>query len=486
MSEQSKSNTIGNMLWRFAERCGAQGVAFVVSLVLARLLAPEVYGTVALVTVVTSILNVFVDSGLGTALIQKKDADELDFSTVFYFNVCLCLFLYALLFLAAPWLAAFYNDLSLIPVIRALGLTLVISGVKNIQIAYVSKQMIFKKFFFATLAGTIGAAVVGIVLAYMGFGVWALVVQQLFNNAVDTMILWLTVPWRPKWTFSWKRMKGLFQYGWKLLASSLMNVAYGNLYQLVIGKVYSVENLAFMNRGQKFPEIIAANLNTSVDSILLPVMSWEQDDRNRVKEMTQRAIKTGIYVMAPMMIGLAVVAEPMIQLVLTEKWLPCVLFLRIACADYLFFPVHTANLNAIKAIGRSDIFLKLEIVKSIVGIAVLVVTVPFGVKIMAYGILVSSLLCLIINAWPNKKLLRYGFLEQLRDICPYLLLGAAMGLPVYLLQFLQMPVFLILIVQVLCGAGIYVTLSVVLKVDIFVYLWTKVRSTVLNKRNHNG
>lgn len=248
-----KENAIKNLLWRFAERCGAQGVSLVVSIVLARILAPEAYGTVALVTVFTTILEVFVDSGLGTALIQKKDADDLDFSTVFYFNFAVCILLYFGMFLVAPAIAIFYDQSELVPLVRVISLTLIISGVKNIQQAYVSRNMLFKRFFFATIGGTVFSAILGITMAYLGFGVWALVVQQLSNAAIDTLILWITVKWRPKWMFSIRRLNCLFSFGWKLLVSGLLDTVYNNLRQLIIGKMYTPSSLAYYNKGNAVP-----------------------------------------------------------------------------------------------------------------------------------------------------------------------------------------------------------------------------------------
>ena len=330
-----KDKVVSNFIWRFAERCGAQLVSFVVSIVLARLLEPSVYGTVALVTVFTTILQVFIDSGLGTALIQKKNADDLDYSSVFYFNFVVCIILYLGMFIAAPYIAKFYGNMSLIPVIRVISLTLIISGVKNIQQAYVSSNMLFKRFFFSTIGGTIVSAFVGIFMAYIGMGVWALVAQQLSNAMIDTMILWITVKWRPKAVFSWERLKSLLAYGWKLLVAVLLDTVYNNLRNLVIGKMYSSADLAFYNQGDKFPKIIVTNINTSIDSVLLPTMSSEQDNKARVKEMTRRAIKTSTYIMAPLMMGLAFCAKTVVELVLTQKWLPCVPFLQIFCICFI-------------------------------------------------------------------------------------------------------------------------------------------------------
>ena len=463
-------SVIKNFLWRFAERCSAQMVSLVVSIVLARLLAPEDYGVIALVTVFTTIMQVFVDSGLGTALIQKKNADDLDFSSVFYFNFAVCLVLYAVMFAAAPFISRFYNNAALTPLVRVISLTIVISGVKGIQQSYVSRNMLFKRFFYATLGGTIFSAFLGIGLAYAGFGVWALVAQQLSNAAIDTLILWLTVPWRPKKMFSWDRLKGLLSYGWKLLASGLLDRVYSSLRSLIIGKMYSPADLAFYERGNQFPDVIITNINTSIDSVLLPTMASSQDDRATVKSMTRRAIKTSTYIMAPLMMGLAFCAEPIVRLVLTEKWLPCVPFLRIFCITYMFYPIHTANLNAIKALGRSDLFFKLEIVKKIVGLTILLSVMWFGVMAMAYSLLLSSVLSQIINTWPNRKLLDYSYPDQLKDILPSILLAVGMGICVWLVSLLHLSDVITLLLQIPLGAAIYIGVSAALHLDSYVFL----------------
>ena len=472
MQKENNTNTkvFSNFIWRFAERCGAQLVSFIVSIVLARILVPEMYGTIALVTVFINILQVFVDSGLGNALIQKKDADNLDFSTVFFANVSFCLILYILMFLTAPLIGMFYNDMSLVPIVRVLSLLLIISGVKNVQQAYVSRNMLFRKFFFSTIGGTIMAAVVGIYMAMQGYGVWALVTQQLLNATVDTLILWITVKWRPQFRFSFSRLKGLFSSGWKLLASGLLDTVYNSLRQLIIGKLYTSADLAYYNKGNQFPNLIVTNINSSIDSVLFPVMSKKQEDRAHVKNMTRRAIKTSTYIMAPLMMGLAFTSSNVIVLLLTEKWLACIPFLSIFCITYMFYPIHTANLNAIKAMGRSDIFLKLEIYKKIVGLILLLSTMWFGVMAMAYSLLVSSVLSQIINSSPNKKLLNYGYLEQLKDILPNIIMAVIMGVCVKFVPMLCNSVLLTLVVQVLLGAVIYILESVITKNESFYYV----------------
>ena len=404
-----KNETITNMIWRFAERSAAQIVSFIVSIILARLLLPEEYGTITLITVFTAILQVFVDSGMANALIQKRNADDLDFSTVFYFNFFVCIFLYLLMFFCAPLIGDFYNDSSLVPLTRVISLTLIISGVKGVQQAYVSKHLLFKRFFYSTLGGTLFSAVVGVIMAYKGYGCWALVAQQLSNATIDTLILWITVKWRPKLQFSLQRLMELFSYGWKLLISSLLDVGYNNLRNLIIGKVYSSSDLAYYNKGQQFPSLIVSNINTSIDSVLLPVMASAQDDTTAVKGMTRKSIKMSSFIMWPIMLGLFACAKPLVSLLLTEKWISSVFFVRIFCVNYAFWPIHTANLNAIKAMGRSDMFLKLEIIKKTIGLLSIIITIPFGVHMMAIAYLFTTPINAIVNAFPNKKLLRYSF-----------------------------------------------------------------------------
>ena len=473
-----RKDIISNFIWRFAERCGAQAVTLIVSVVLARILTPNDFGTVSIVMVFITIMQVFVDSGLGAALIQKKDADDLDFSSVFYFNFVVCLILYAGMFMAAPYIAGFYNDSSLIAIVRVISLTIVISGVKGIQQSYVSRNMLFKRFFFATIGGTIFSAFLGIGMAYAGCGVWSIVAQQLSNATIDTLILWITVKWRPKRMFSWSRLKELLSYGWKLLASSLLDTIYNNLRNLIIGKIYTSADLAYYNQGDKFPKVIVTNVNTSIDSVLLPSMAGEQDHSERVKSMTRRAIKTSTFIMAPLMMGLLFCAEPIVELLLTEKWLPCVPYLRIFCFTYMFWPIHTANLNAIKAMGRSDLFLKLEIIKKAMGLTLLLLTMRISVMAMAYSLIVSGILSQIINSWPNSKLLNYNYLEQLRDILPSIAIASGMGICVYFVGFLPLPIAITLMIQIIAGAIIYIGATMLLKLEEFEYLLGMVESFI--------
>lgn len=469
-SQDTKSQALSGLIWRFMERFCAQGVTFVVSIILARLLDPEVYGIVAIVTVFTAILNVFIDSGLGNSLIQKKDADDLDFSSVFFFNMFMCVVLYLLLFAGAPLIAKFYKIPLLTPVIRVMSLTIIISGVKNVQQAYVSKHLLFKRFFFATLGGTVGAAVLGIWMAYKGYGVWALVAQGLFNSTVDTVILWLTVKWRPKLMFSIERFKGLFSFGWKLLVSQLIDTIYNNLRQLIIGKLYNADNLAFYNRGYMLPNVFVVNVNTAIDSVLFPVMSNAQDNVESVRTMTRRSIQVSSYIMWPIMLGLAAVSRPLVTILLTDKWLPCVPYVIIFCISYAFLPMETANLNAIKALGRSDIFLRLTTIKKIIGFIILAATLWFGPLIMAASNLFFSVVNQIINAWPNRKLLHYSYSQQIADILPSMMLSVVMFGAVWCVQYLHFNNVLTLIIQLVVGIVVYAFGSMIFRLDSFYYI----------------
>ena len=474
----NRKAVFSNLIWRFMERCGAQLVSVVVSFVLARMLDPAVYGLVAKVTIITSIRLVFVDSGMANSLIQKKDPDDLDFSSVFFFNVAFCLVLYVGLFFAAPLIAEYNGQPELTAIVRVLGLTVVVAGVKNVQQAYVSKTMQFKRFFFATLGGTAVSAAVGIAMAYKGFGVWALVAQQLSNVTINTCVLWLTVGWRPKAMFSIERLRALLGYGWKLLASGLLDTVYNKLREIFIAVFYTDTDLAFYNRGNALPNLIVENINSSIDSVLLPVLSAEQDHAEQVREMTRRAIKVSSYIIMPLMMGLAVCAEPFVRFFLTEKWLPCVPYLRIFCFTYSFYPLHTANLNAIKAMGRSDLFLILEIVKKAVGITALLLTMRLGVYPMALSLLATSVLSQIINAWPNSRLLNYSYLRQLADLLPTILLAAAMGACVYPVSLLGLSDIVTLVIQVPLGVLVYVLGSKLLRIDSFEYLMSIVKRLV--------
>ena len=471
MNEKAKDTKVfSNLIWRFGQVFGANMVSLIVSIVLGRILDPEVYGTVAIVTVITTILQVFVDSGLCNALVQKKDADDLDFSSVFFFNMFMCLSLYALMYFGAPLIARFYGNEQLVPVVRWISLSLVIFGIKGVQQAYVARNYLFKRMFFATLTGTLGGAAVGIAMAIMGYGVWALVGQMLFNAAMDTSILWLTVKWRPRLAFSMERLGGLLPYSWKILVSSLLDSVHNNISGLIIGKKYTESDLAFYHRGRQFPTLATYVFNSSMDSVLLATMSAEQDDVVRVSHMTRTTVRVSSYVMWPVAVGLAVCSEPLIRFLLTDKWIACVPYMQIFCIICAFQPIYTANLSALKSLGRSDLFLKLELIKKVIGISFIAMSMRWGIIAMALSEVVTMLLGHMINSVPSKKLLDYGWASQIKDILPSMLLALFMGLCVWSVQLLGLSDILTLFVQIILGVTVYIALSALFRIDSFRYL----------------
>ena len=476
MSERvTKKTVISSLIWKFLERGGVQGVQFVLSIILARLVTPDDYGVIALILVFTQIANVFVQSGFNTALIQKKDSDETDFSSIFYFSLLVAVICYGILFFAAPYIAQFYNQAILSPVVRLISCTLFFGAVNSVQSAYVSKHMQFKRFFYSSVGAVVGSGIVGVVLAYRGFGVWALVWQQLVRDILICLILWFTVKWRPKWLFSLQRVKNLFGFGWKLLCSALLDTVFRNVYSLVIGRIYTSSQLGLYNRGQQFPQVIATNLDGSIQSVMLPTLSAHNDNVAEVKRLARRSISSSTYLLMPCMFGLAAIAPPLVKLLLTEKWLGCVPFLQLACISYALYPIHTANLTAINALGRSDIFLKLEIVKKTVTIVNLLITVPMGIYAMAVGQVICGFISTFINSYPNKKLMGYSYLEQWKDIFPSFALAILMGTLVFPLQYLPLATWICLIIQIIAGVAIYILLSKLFKLESFSYLLSTIK-----------
>lgn len=469
-----KSSVITSLIWKFLERIGSQGVHFVVTVVLARLLAPTDFGLIALVTVFIALANVFVQSGLNTALIRKKNADNVDFSTVFYASLAVAALLYGVLFIGAPLIADFYNgQTKLVPVVRVLGIILLMGAVNSVQNAYVARNMMFKKLFYRSIGAIIPSGIFGVALAYLDYGIWALVGQQLMNSFLICVIMWFTVKWRPQLVFSFARFKGLFSFGWKLLCSALLDTLYRNIRDLIIGKLFTPADLGFYNRGDQFPKIIITNINASIQSVLLPSLSTVQDDKPRLKSLARRSIKTSAFLILPMMAGLAAVAKPLTLVLLGEKWLPAVPFIQICCFSYAFWPVHTTNLSAINAIGRSDVFLKLEIIKKCYGLAILAIAIwlfrsPIGIAASA---VVAAPLGSFVNAYPNKKLLNYGFCEQMKDFLPSFALAVVMGIGIYGLSeivyispFLQIPLFVVI------GSCFYLGFAKLLRFECLEYI----------------
>lgn len=476
MKNNLKSKVFSSLIWKFLERGGTLGIQFILQLILARLLTPKDYGTIALITVFISISMVFVQSGFNTALIQKKDIDEEDISSVFYISLFIAIIMYIILWSFAPIIANFYRVLELTSIVRVMGLVLFLNTFNSIQNAIVSRNMEFKRLFYSSLGAIIVSGILGIILAYRGFGVWSLVYQQLMNQFSICIILWYTVKWRPKLLFSIKKVKKLFFFGGKLLCSALIDTIYRELVNLIVGKVYSPATLGYYNRGDQFPKVIISNFNGSIQSVIFPALASVQHDKVRVKEIMRRTIMMSSYIVFPAMVGLIIISEPMIKLVLTEIWFPSIPYLRVFCLSYALWPVHTANLQAINAIGRSDIFLKLEMIKKIIGISIIVVAVRYGPYALAIGTVVTGILSSFVNAFPNKKLLNYSYLEQAKDITPSLFISIIMGIIVHKIQLLEYSDLITILLQIILGGLLYIFLSYILKNENFIYLLNLVKN----------
>lgn len=474
------SKVISGVVWKLLERFGVLGTQFVLQIILARMLSPEHYGVLSLMVIFTNLANIFVQSGFNTALIQNKDVTEEDYSSVFWVSFCISIGLYVLLFCIAPWIAEFYDMPDIVAPFRVLTLMLIPGAFNSVQLAKISREMDFKQVFRSNLVAVITSGVVGILLAYLGAGLWALVVQTLINVVIACVVMWFTVKWRPKLILDFRRIKVLFAFGWKLLASSLLDALYGDLSSLVIGKKYDSGTLGYYNRGKQFPQYVINAINSAVQSVMLPAMSEKQDDTNNVKSLMRNSMSMSAYIVFPMMAGLAAVAEPLVELLLTEKWLPCVPYMQIYCFTLAFYPVHSCNLQAINAMGRSDLFLKLEIIKKSYGILVLAWAVfcfdsPI---IIALTGLVTTWINWFINSFPNKKLIQYTYMEQIKDVVPSLLMSLVMCGCVLFIGLLDLHVIVLLAVQIVVGVVSYLLMSVLFKPQPYVMTLNIVKKIV--------
>ncbi|HHX37329.1 MAG TPA: lipopolysaccharide biosynthesis protein, partial [Clostridiaceae bacterium] len=372
-----KQDVVGSLFWKLAERFGVQIIQFLLQIVLARLLSPDHYGVLALMITFIAIANVFIQSGFNTALIQGKEIKDEDFSSVFWLTLSVAAIIYIILFFSAPFIGQFFNMPEFTNKFRVLALVLFPGALNSVQLAKISREMDFKKVFYSNIGGILVSGAVGIVLAFWGKGVWALVAQNITNVLIATIVMWFTVRWHPRLIINFKRLKILFSFGWKLMVSGMMDVLYLEMRGLVIGKKYKKSTLGFYNRGKQFPQFLIDGINGALQSVMLPALSSRQNRTSDVKNLMRNSILMSSYILFPLMALLAGVAEPLITWLLTDKWLPAAPYMQIYCFTMAIFPIHTCNLQAINAIGRSDIFLKLEIIKKILSLVLLVAAIVF-------------------------------------------------------------------------------------------------------------
>lgn len=456
--ESLKKKTVNGVIWSAIDRFSTQGIQFVFSILIARLLMPSDYGVIAMLGIFLAVSNTFIDSGFGTALVQKANRTETDFSTVFYFNIVVAIIFYALLWLASPYIASFYNIPMLKDVTRVVALTLVFSALGGIQNAKLSIAINFKTRAIISLISALSTGFMGLYLAYRGYGAWALVFQMVFSSLLNTILLWCFVRWMPSLVFSWQSFRQLFSFGSKLLASALLDTIYNNVYTLVIGKVYSSSSLGLYSRASGLAQYPSSNITGVLQSVTFPVLCSIQNDEERLADAYKRFIRMSAFVVFPLMIGLASVAEPFIRVVLTDKWEGAIYLLQIVCFSMMWYPIHAINLNILQVKGRSDYFLKLEIIKKIQGVCILCITVPISIVAMCYGSIVSSLLSLVWNTYYTKRLIGYGFLSQIKDLLPIIIHSLLMGGIVLLVTHFIEVMWIKLFAGILAG-GIYYILG---------------------------
>jgi O-antigen/teichoic acid export membrane protein len=454
-----KSKVLNGMFWKLLEQTGYQGIQFVVALVLARLMTPREYGTISLITIFITIANTFVQSGFATALIQKDEIHEEDYSSVFWLSMLLALLCYIVLLVAAPWIAIYYHTPVLTELIRVMGLVLFPGAVISIQTARISRKLQFRKLFQATMIAVLLSGVISIMLAFRGFGVWAMAAQQMIYYFALMASLFLFTRWFPKLLLEMGRIRVLFSFGWKILVSGLIDTIWQNIYGLVIGKKYSSAELGVYNRGEQFPKILTGSLTAAVQSVMLPAYARKQKEPETLRRMCRRSIQFSAFIVFPMMAGLIAVARPLVLLLLTEKWIDAAPYLALLCLGYALLPMDSINLQLMNAMGRSDLFLRLEIIKKALGILVLVLSLPFGIMPMLIMKIVDEYLCLIINALPNGKLIGYGPAAQLRDLLPAAVCAALMGAGAWAVQLLKWSPLWTLMLQIPVGVVLYLFFS---------------------------
>ncbi len=478
-----KKKAFTGAIWKFTERITAQLVSIIVTIVLARLLMPDDYGVVAIVSIFFVFCNVIIDGGLNTALIQKKDVVSQDYGTVLTASMALASFLYIVLFIFSPQIATVYEKPVLCPLFRVMGLTFFINGFKSVVCSYVSRNLLFKKFFYATFSGTILSGLIGIFSALAGMGPWALALQQISNALVGTIVLALVTKYKPKLSFSWMRFKPLFSFGWKIFGSSMLSATYGQIRPLIVGVKYSSSDLAYYTHGQQYPTIIDSSISSTLSAVLFPVISKFQNDKNAVLNITRRYMSLSSFIIMPLLIGFFFTADTFVSLVLTDKWMPAVPFARVFCICYLFNIITEGNIQAIKAIGRSDIFLKLEIIKKSIYLLIIVLFILFTNTplLLAISEILCTLVATTVNIFPNKKLIKYGYRAQLMDLLPNFLSALFMGIVVFFVGKINMDVKILFPVQILIGIIVYYLISRISGNHNYLYFKDLVVQTILKK-----
>ena len=465
-----KKQVMSGMIWKFFERGSMQIVNFILQIVLARLLLPEDYGVITILNVFILFSTTLINNGLGNALIQKKNSDDKDFNTIFYLQLGVAVFLMAVLFFCAPLIAGFYNDENLTVYLRVMSVVLLLEALSSIQLTALRKALQFRKSFYANVIGVIVHGGVGIALAYMGFGCWALIISQIAMKLVVYITLLLLVRWHPKKMFSFERFKSLFSYSWKLTVGWLIGTLHQSLFSLVVGKFFSKDVLGYYNRGQNLPQTVTTTLNETISNVMFPALAKVQDDKTKMKNATRKMMALTAFLVFPVMVGIISISEPFVYVALTAKWAPCIPMMQLFCISFGINILSTTNMQSFNAIGRSDVFLKLEVIKRSLSLALLFVTSFISIYAVIIGLGFMGLFSLVYNTFPNRKLLGYTIKEQIADMGPSLLLALFMMGVLFLIDFVPVSHLINLILKVVLGIVIYASLSIIFKFKTAMYI----------------
>ncbi|XZM23876.1 lipopolysaccharide biosynthesis protein [Clostridium perfringens] len=465
-----KSKSLSGIFWTFSETVLNQGIQFLIQIFLARLLLPEEFGLIGMITVFIAVSNSIIDSGFTNALIREKNPTQEDYSTVFYFNLLTSVILYIILYILSPQISLFFNQPKLLNILRILAITLIINSFSIIQRTILTKKINFKVQMNINIVSSLVSGIIAVVLAFKGFGVWSLVFRTIIMQTMQSILLCIFNHWKPSLVFSIKSFNKLFSFGWKLLVSGLIDTLYNNLYYLIIGKIYSPVDLGYYTNAQKLRDVAATSISTSVQKVTYPVLSEIQDDKDELINAYRKIIKNSVYITFPIMIGLSSVARPLIMLLFGDNWISSIEYFQILCIAGMLYPLHAINLNILQVKGRSDLYLRLEIIKKVISLILIFIAIfsRLGVIALIWIMVVNSIISFFINSYYSKDIIGYSTIEQIRDILPILFMTIIMGIVTLLFgKIIPFNNLIKLIAQVSLGSVIYISLSCILKIEEF-------------------
>lgn len=479
-----KQKTVSGLLWSFIDQFANLGITFIAGIILARLLSPVEFGLIGMITVFISVSESFINSGFSSALIRKKDCTDTDYSTVFYFNLVVGILFFIILFISAPAIASFFNEPQLKAIVQVLGLVLIIDSLTLIQRTILTKRVDFKLQARISIIASVISGIIAIYMALSEYGVWSLVAQRLSKQGINSLLLWMWNRWRPLFIFSKESFRELFGFGSKLLVSGLIDTLYRNIYYLVIGKFFSAQELGFYTRADSFKQIPSQNLNGIIGRVSYPVMASIQDDKPRLKSNYQKLIRSTMLVTFVLMLGMAAIAEPMIITLIGEKWRPSIIYLQMLCFVGMMYPLHALNLNMLQVSGRSDLFLKLEVIKKILAVPTIVIGVFWGIKIMIVGMMLNTLIAYYLNSYWSGRFIGYSLSEQVKDILPSFILAVGMALSVYLIG-IVLPFNYLgkLIIQIFIGALLTFGICEIFRLKDYIYMKQIIVEKLFNKQS---